>query len=180
MRKPTHEANLKKCLLGASGICVCAWEDSANSHDSFSSHLCDQQPHLHRFSNTDSGFLSSQSHRCSSYSKRSSQQSSVSSHLSTQHTTKQSSSIVSEMVKSESISQNLQAESGVRSFQNFTQKVSSNSSISSTVTITSNNQSVDEVDYRNRTELAPPAIPQKTRRKQERQSSPYDNVTDGM
>lgn len=122
--------------------------------------------------------MSSQSHRCSSYSKRSSQQSSISSH----NMSKQSNSFVSssEIVKSESITQNLHGESS--SVKNFSQKVSSNSSISSSVTITSNNQSVnfgiDEVDYADKNQLAPPAIPQKTRRK-ERQSSPYDNVSDG-
>lgn len=116
--------------------------------------------------------MSSQSHRCSSYSKRSSQQSSISSHMS-----KQASSVVSEMIKSESITQNLHAESS--SVKNFTQKVSSNSSISSSVTVTSNNFGVDTVDFRDKNELMPPAIPQKTRRKQDRQSSPYDNVTDG-
>lgn len=129
--------------------------------------------HLHRFSNTDSGFMSAHSHRCSGYSKRSSQQSSVScSH-------KQSSSVISEMIKSDSVTQNLHTEGvTVKNVQNFTHKVSSNSSISSTVTITSNNQLanlvVDGVG------LVPPAIPQKTRRKQDRQSSPYDNVSEGM
>lgn len=128
--------------------------------------------------------MSAHSHRCSSYSKRSSQQSSISSHLSSQHVSKQSSNVASEMVKSESVTQNLRAENvTMKNVQNFTHKVSSNSSISSTVTITSNNQSVnlgvDEADYQGRNELLPPAIPQKTRRKQERQSSPYDNVSDG-
>lgn len=90
---------------------------------------------------------------------------------------KQSSSVVAELIKSESITQNLHAESS--SVKNFTQKVSSNSSISSSVTVTSNNFGVDEVDFRGKSELVPPAIPQKTRRKQDRQASPYDNVTDG-
>lgn len=89
---------------------------------------------------------------------------------------KQSNNVVSEMIKSESITQNLHAETS--SIKNFTQKVSSNSSISSSVTVTSS-FGIDQVDFRGKKELMPPAIPQKTRKKQDRQSSPYDNVTDG-
>lgn len=141
---------------------------------------------MHRFSNTDSGFMSSHSHRCSSYSKRSSQQSSISSHMNMSTTKQQSSSMVSsEMFKSESVTQNLsQHAESASSVKSFTQKVSSNSSISSSVTVTGGGSNgrllgVDEVDFRNKNELMPPAIPQKTRRKQDRQSSPYDNVSDG-
>lgn len=138
-----------------------SWEES--SLNSNISHITDQCDY-NRLSNTDSGFMSSQSYRSSSYSKRSSQQSSVS----TQWVSKQ----MSETVKSESVMHNLVKESeghlSVKSF-NHKSSSSSNSSLVSTIVNTQGNDTTDSI---------PPAIPQKTRKKQERQPSPYDNVPD--
>lgn len=162
-------------ISGANGS-HSSWEESSLSSN-ISSQITDQHYDYNRLSNTDSGFMSSQSYRSSSYSKRSSQQSSVSSQWGshTQHTTKQMSA---ESVKTESVVQSLLKEGdSLLSVKNFNQKTSSSSSSSSLVsTIMSGGQqmSISEVDD----DSQPPAIPQKTRRKQERQPSPYDNVPD--
>lgn len=108
--------------------------------------------------------MSSQSYRSSNYSKRSSQQSSVSWGT---HITKTS----TETVKTE-------GHLAVKSFSQKTSSSSSSSSLVSTVMCSGGGQmSVSELDSVVNDTL-PPAIPQKTRRKQERQPSPYDNVPD--
>lgn len=76
------------------------------------------------------------------------------------------------------MNQNMRSENRItskNSVQNFSQKTS--------MSVLSNNHSLlsvagDEVDFRGNDEHAPPAIPQKMRRKQDRQPSPYDNVPD--
>lgn len=66
------------------------------------------------------------------------------------------------------------------SVHNFKQKVtSSNSAMLMNVANSSNLVlGADEVDCRVSDNCIPPAIPQKTKRKQDRQPSPYDNVPD--
>lgn len=123
---------------------------------------------LNRLSNTDSGFVSIHSQRNSSYSKRSSQQSTVSAQWTTaQQAYAKQSATENHVVKYESHAQ-----------------TSCNSTQTSMKTERSlydcSGLSVDEVDccLRNEDDL-PPAIPQKTKRKSDRQPSPYDNVPDG-
>ncbi|XP_063912311.1 guanine nucleotide-releasing factor 2 isoform X2 [Zophobas morio] len=154
-----------------------SWEESSLSSN-ISSQIPDQQYDYNRLSNTDSGFMSSQSYRSSSYSKRSSQQSSVSSQWVThQHMVKQ----VSAEVKAENVVQNFGKDNeGYLTIRNFNQKTSSSSSSSSLVSTVMNlghQITTNEPDTIFDDSL-PPAIPQKTRRKQERQPSPYDNVPD--
>lgn len=132
---------------------------------------------LKRLSNTDSGFGSLTSQRSSAISKRSS----GSSHISTMHqySTKHSTSTVTEIVKSESITQNLKsfAESQMvsNSVQSFRHQ-SSSSNVSTNMTMLIGSDEVDNVSFIDDTV---PPIPQKTKRKPERQPSPYDNVPDG-
>ncbi|KAJ8984636.1 hypothetical protein NQ317_009864 [Molorchus minor] len=158
-------------IFGANGSNT-SWEESSLS-SSVSNHNSEHHTSVndyHRLSNTDSGIVSV---RSSSYSKRSSQQSSVSSQF-THHVSKHSSNAVSDLVKSESLLQNLH-----RSFENqvtlrnFNQEVSSSGS---RMILSSNNVSRDELDFLRAD--TPPAIPQKTKRKTDRQPSPYDNVPD--
>lgn len=163
-------------ILGANGTCN-YWEDSVmNSTQNASISLLNQSNELNvtnsevnRLSNTDSGFVSI-SQRSSGYSKRSSQQSTISS----QWSSKLSSSTVTEIMKSENIIHKSfnATQSQMRTELNFKQNTSSSSAHSSFVT------SRDEVDQRVSFDDTPPAIPQKTRKKQERQPSPYDNVPD--
>ncbi|XP_068910533.1 guanine nucleotide-releasing factor 2 isoform X6 [Tenebrio molitor] len=154
-----------------------SWEESSLSSN-ISSAITDQHYDYNRLSNTDSGFMSVQSY--TSYSKRSSQQSSVSSQWAShqQHMSKQSST---EATKTESVVHNVHKDNDAHlTIKNFNQKSSSSSSSSSLVSaIVSAGQhmSISEVDSVVDDSL-PPAIPQKTRRKQERQPSPYDNVPD--
>lgn len=131
---------------------------------------------LKRLSNTDSGFGSLTSQRSSAISKRSS----GSSHISTIHQySKHATSTVTEIVKSESITQNLKsfAENQVvsNSIQSFRHQ-SSSSNVSTNMTMLIGSDEVDNVSFID--ETVPP-IPQKTKRKPERQPSPYDNVPDG-
>ncbi|XP_044756860.1 guanine nucleotide-releasing factor 2 isoform X2 [Coccinella septempunctata] len=153
-----------------------SWEESSLS-SSISNHanLNQAQYDYHRLSNTDSGIVSSESYRSSYYSKRSSQQSTIS----TQQVTKHSVNSSSEMVKSESFAQSL-AESATYQLsvkcQNQ-QKTSSSSSIVSTNTQTSSGK--EEADFASLGTVSPPPLPQKTKKKQERQPSPYDNVPEG-
>lgn len=122
----------------------------------------------HRLSNTDSGILSIRS----SYSKRSSQQSSISSQF-THHMSKHASNM-SEMMQAEGLLQNLQRGfEGQVTFKNFSHSSTSSSSV---VMVSNASLSRDELDFLN--EEVPPAIPQKTKRKTDRQPSPYDNVPD--
>lgn len=128
---------------------------------------------LKRFSNADSGFGSLTSHRSSAISKRSS----GSSHISTtiQQYSKQSSN--TEIVKSESIMQNLQSlnENQIikHSVQSFSHESSSSSSNMTTLHVGG-----DDVDNILMDDDVVPPIPQKTKRRTERQPSPYDNVPD--
>ncbi|KAL3278461.1 hypothetical protein HHI36_013782 [Cryptolaemus montrouzieri] len=148
-----------------------SWEESSLS-SSISNHtnLNQAQYDYHRLSNTDSGILSSESYRSSYYSKRSSQQSTISS----QQVTKHSANSSNEMVKSESYSHSL-SESTVNhlSVKSTNQKTSSSSSIVSTITQFSLGK--DDVDSVGNT-VSPPPLPQKTKKKQDRQPSPYDNL----
>jgi hypothetical protein len=163
-------------ILGGNGS-HSSWEESSLSSN-ISSAITDQHYDYNRLSNTDSGFMSVQSY--TSYSKRSSQQSSVSSQWAShqQHMSKQSST---EATKTESVVHNVHKDNDAHlTIKNFNQKSSSSSSSSSLVSaIVSAGQhmSISEVDSVVDDSL-PPAIPQKTRRKQERQPSPYDNVPD--
>lgn len=163
---------------GTNGVCSCTWDDT-NSHGSICNQSRDMPNHdFNRLSNTDSGIASLQSHRSSSYSKRSSQQSSASSQWNVLNSSKQNSH--SEMVKSESMVQNVRSESRTtmkNSVHSFTQKMNSSSSTTVTNVTTNARDGVDEVDFVD--ENVPPAIPLKTRRKQDRQPSPYDNVPEG-
>ncbi|RZB41593.1 guanine nucleotide-releasing factor 2, partial [Asbolus verrucosus] len=168
-------------IFGANGS-QNSWEESSLSSN-ISNQITDHHHDYHRLSNTDSGFMSSQSYRSSSYSKRSSQQSCVSSQWATQQMSKQSSNTLSETFKTESVVHNLhKSTDGHLTIKNFNQKTSSSSSSSSLVsTIVSGGQqvSISEIDSIIDDSSVPPAIPQKTRRKQqERQPSPYDNVPD--
>ncbi|KAJ8965473.1 hypothetical protein NQ314_004118 [Rhamnusium bicolor] len=152
-------------IFGANGSN--SWEESSLS-SSISNHNSDHHTSVndyHRLSNTDSGIVSIRS----SYSKRSSQQSSVSSQV-MHHISKHSLNTMAEMVKSGSIFENMH-----RSFDNqVTIKNFSQASSSSVVMVSNSSLNRDELDF---TEI-PPAIPQKTKRKTERQPSPYDNVPD--
>nr|XP_015838148.1 PREDICTED: guanine nucleotide-releasing factor 2 isoform X5 [Tribolium castaneum] len=151
-------------IFGANGS-HSSWEES-----SLSSNISGQITDYNRLSNTDSGFISSQSYRSSSYSKRSSQQSSVSSQWA-QHTSKMS----TETVKTESTMHSVHKEGdSLLTIKNFDQKTSSSSSSSSLVStiVNAGQLSITDAD-----ETQPPAVPQKTKRK-ERQPSPYDNVPD--
>ncbi|KAK9887618.1 hypothetical protein WA026_023577 [Henosepilachna vigintioctopunctata] len=153
-----------------------SWEESSLS-SSVSNHanLNQAQYDYHRLSNTDSGIVSSESYRSSYYSKRSSQQSTMSS----QQVVKHSAHSSTEMVKSESVSHSL-SESTVNhlSVRSSNQKTSSSSSIVSTTTQYSlgrddNDCTVHAIDCHT---VSPPPIPQKTKKKQDRLPSPYDNV----
>lgn len=84
------------------------------------------------------------------------------------------SSNISELMQSESLLHNLQRGfEGQVTFKNFSH--SSKSSLS-TVMVSNASLNRDELDFLN--EEMPPAIPQKTKRKTDRQPSPYDNVPD--
>lgn len=127
---------------------------------------------MKRFSNADSGFGSLTSHRSSAISKRSS----GSSHISTtiQQYSKQTSS--TEIVKSESIVQNLKSLTenqtiSHHSIQSYAQGISSSNSASLRI-------GNDEIDHINLEQDVVPPIPQKTKRRSDRQPSPYDNVPD--
>ncbi|XP_031332438.1 guanine nucleotide-releasing factor 2 isoform X3 [Photinus pyralis] len=163
-------------IAGANGIDN-YWDDSllSNVQDSSisllnqSNELNITNKEMNRLSNADSGFVSMVSQRSSGYSKRSSQQSTVSSQWSSQQGFAKHS--VTEITKSENVIQKTFT-SQSRTEVNFKHNTSSSSTVSN---FHSNGQSFtrDEVF-----EEAPPAIPQKTRRKPERQPSPYDNVPD--
>lgn len=113
----------------------------------------------HRLSNTDSGIMSV---RSSNYSKRSSQQSTTSQ----QQQQQQQKQHHNEMIKSESIVQNLNKT--IETCLTLKSSTTSTTTTSSSYTLITNND--DDL---------PPAIPQKTKRKSEqRQPSPYDNVPD--
>ena len=88
---------------------------------------------------------------------------------------------VSAEVKAENVVQNFGKDNeGYLTIRNFNQKTSSSSSSSSLVSTVMNlghQITTNEPDTIFDDSL-PPAIPQKTRRKQERQPSPYDNVPD--
>ncbi|XP_023311125.1 guanine nucleotide-releasing factor 2 isoform X3 [Anoplophora glabripennis] len=155
-------------IFGANGSN--SWEESSlsssisNSNNERHTSVND----YHRLSNTDSGILSIRSN----YSKRSSQQSSISTQF-THHMSKHSSN-VSEMAQSESLLQNLHRSfENQLSFKNFSHSSSSSSSV---VMVANAGLGRDELDFSN--EEIPPAIPQKTKRKTDRQPSPYDNVPD--
>ncbi|XP_049821190.1 guanine nucleotide-releasing factor 2 isoform X3 [Aethina tumida] len=160
-------------IIGANGSHN-SWEESSLSSslsNNNSDHITSVNDY-HRLSNTDSGIVS---FRSSSYSKRSSQQSSISSQFGSggHHITSKHSANVSEMVKSESTLQNLYLGDNQLSVGSFSHKTSNSSSV------TVSNESVfnrDEMDLGG--DETPPAIPQKTRKKHERQPSPYDNVPD--
>lgn len=108
--------------------------------------------------------MSSQSYRSSNYSKRSSQQSSV--------------SWGAQITKTSTETFKTDGHLAVKSFSQKTSSSSSSSSLVSTVMCSGGGQmSACELDSVVNDTL-PPAIPQKTRRKQERQPSPYDNVPD--
>ncbi|XP_045467095.1 guanine nucleotide-releasing factor 2 isoform X2 [Harmonia axyridis] len=152
-----------------------SWEESSLS-SSISTHanLNQAQYDYHRLSNTDSGIVSSESYRSSYYSKRSSQQSTIS----TQQVLKNSVNLSSEMVKSESYTNSLSEPSVYHlSVKSQNQKTSSSSSIVSTTTQFSLGK--DENDLTTSSTISPPPLPQKTKKKQERQPSPYDNVPEG-
>ncbi|XP_066141554.1 guanine nucleotide-releasing factor 2 isoform X3 [Euwallacea fornicatus] len=135
-----------------------SWEDSSSS--GISNHHLDLQTSVndyHRLSTTDSGIMSI---RSSSYSKRSSQQSSVS----------------AQFCASRPSNENALDNSAI--FKTFSQKSSSSSS---TLVVSNSSHSIvsrhgfDVIGG----DEAPPALPQKIRRKPEqRQPSPYDNVPD--
>lgn len=118
--------------------------------------------------------MSAHSQRSSSYSKRSSQQSSVS--WSAHHMSKQS-NIHSE-IHSEKLLHSENSTAAHSNIENFSQKVSSSSSSMLMNMVNSSHLTLgtDEVDCRVSDNCIPPAIPQKTKRKQDRQPSPYDNV----
>ena len=152
-------------ITASNGLTNLSWQeqDSHSTHHLFFNQSVDSQVN-NRLSNTDSGFMSVQSHRRSNYSKRSSQQSSTSSQWNVQHSRQQ----MSETVKSESISHGTTCEE-----QTYVQKLYTSSAYSS-----STMKIIDGVESKIITDQdsIPPAIPQKTRRKIERQPSPYDNV----
>ncbi|XP_071051039.1 guanine nucleotide-releasing factor 2 isoform X3 [Onthophagus taurus] len=130
------------------------WHDDIQNTSSHSSQTNNEDANsftLHRLSNTDSGFMSVQSHRSSSYSKRSSQQSVVS----TQWTSQKTCCVKQEAVVFSSSSSKM---------------ASSNNAIVSELNASYGN--IDECDDGSN-ENVPPPIPQKMRR---RQPSPYDNV----
>ncbi|KAK4883634.1 hypothetical protein RN001_006953 [Aquatica leii] len=163
-------------IAGANGLDN-YWDDSLLSNaQNASISLLNQSNELtdiNRLSNADSDFVSMVSQRSSGYSKRSSQQSSVSSQWSSQQGfSKQSSNTITEVTKSESVIQkSFNLVSQTRAEVNFKQNLSS-STISSYCG-NSNSITKDEVF-----DDTPPAIPQKTKRKPDRQPSPYDNVPD--
>ncbi|CAH1132187.1 unnamed protein product [Ceutorhynchus assimilis] len=141
------------------GIGSNSWEESSLS-SGISNHHLDLHTSVndyHRLSNTDSGIVSI---RSSSYSKRSSQQSSVSAQFS------------STRPSAENI-----PDSPSTVVKNFSQKSSSSSS---TLVVSNSTHSIvsgRQQGYEMATSELPPAIPQKTKRKTEhRQPSPYDNV----
>ncbi|XP_030752643.1 guanine nucleotide-releasing factor 2 isoform X3 [Sitophilus oryzae] len=140
------------------GIGSNSWEESSLS-SGISNHNLDLQTTVndyHRLSNTDSGIVST---RSSSYSKRSSQQSSVSTQFCL--TSRQSND---HFLDSPSVA-----------VKSFAQKSSSSSS--STMVISNSSHSVVSKLGLDGDEI-PPAIPQKTKKKTEpRQPSPYDNVS---
>uniref|UniRef100_A0AAR5QHA7 CRK SH3-binding GNRP n=1 Tax=Dendroctonus ponderosae TaxID=77166 RepID=A0AAR5QHA7_DENPD len=140
------------------GIGPNSWEDSSSSGIS-NNHL-DLHASVndyHRLSNTDSGIVS---FRSSSYSKRSSQQSSVSAQFCT----------------SRPSNENL-LDSPSTVIKSFSQKSSSSSS--TLVVSNSSHSIVSRQGFELVGNETPPAIPQKTKKKTEpRQPSPYDNVPD--
>lgn len=132
---------------------------------------------LKRFSNADSGFGSLTSHRSSAISKRSS----GSSHVSTtiqQYSKQSTSSSSTEIVKSESIMQNLQSLNENQIVKHSVQSFSHESSTSSSSNMTTLHMGSDDIDNINLDDDIVPPIPQKTKRRTERQPSPYDNVPD--
>ncbi|KAK9701806.1 RasGEF domain [Popillia japonica] len=163
------------------------WPDDdsfANSHHHNLSLFLNQSNDFHhnRLSNTDSGFMSVQSLRNSSYSKRSSQQSTVSSQWSSQQcytSSKQTTSSSVTEVNADNLLEShknfIENQITLMNMRTVTQKTFLSSS-----EISSNHTSItigdDVADKSISDESIPPAIPQKTRRKQERQPSPYDNV----
>lgn len=167
--------------VGTHDTCNCTWEESSINNSTFnqSNDLQINNLEMKRLSNADSGYVSLHSQRNSSYSKRSSQQSSISAQWNVQQQSKQS-NVFSE-VKSESISQNFknvtESHSIIKnSIHSYSQRTS-NSSVTSVSNFTGGNLSisgVNEVDCVG--DGVPPALPQKTKKKQERQPSPYDNV----
>ncbi|XP_060526195.1 guanine nucleotide-releasing factor 2 isoform X2 [Cylas formicarius] len=130
-----------------------SWEESSLS-SAISNHNVDLHTSVndyHRLSNTDSGIMSI---RSSSYSKRSSQQSS----LSSQFTMRQ----MNDAFDNQTF------------LRNFSQKVSASNSM----LLVSNSSHSIKGCYEVKGDDAPPAIPQKTKKKTDRQPSPYDNVPD--
>ncbi|XP_074039176.1 C3G guanyl-nucleotide exchange factor isoform X3 [Leptinotarsa decemlineata] len=121
----------------------------------------------HRLSNTDSGIVSM---RSSSYS-RSSQMSTTSSQV-TQQFSKQSNSQKS----FQNFNKSFDNQTVVKNFSQSNFSQSSSSSSSSVVMVANSSSCRDVVDFA--CEEVPPAIPQKTKKKTERNPSPYDNVPD--
>ncbi|KAJ8920408.1 hypothetical protein NQ315_005274, partial [Exocentrus adspersus] len=145
-----------------------SWEESSLS-SSISNHNSDHRHtsvnDYHRLSNADSGIVSVRS----SYSKRSSQQSSSSSQF-THHLAKYGNT--TEMGQAENVLQNLHRSlENQMMYKNFSHSATSSSSV---LMVSNSNNGTDEVDFLS--EDVPPAIPQKTKRKTDRQPSPYDNV----
>ncbi|KAL1505295.1 hypothetical protein ABEB36_004890 [Hypothenemus hampei] len=142
-----------------------SWEDSSSS--GISNHHLDLHTSVndyHRLSNTDSGIMSV---RSSSYSKRSSQQSSVSAHFNS----------------SRPSNDNL-LESPSTVFKTFSSQKSSTTTSSSTLVVSNSSSTftkntLDNTDDDVNVDDVPPAIPLKTKRKTEpRRPSPYDNVSE--
>ncbi|CAH0553656.1 unnamed protein product [Brassicogethes aeneus] len=161
-------------IIGANGSHN-SWEESSLSSsvsNNNSEHNITSVNDYHRLSNTDSGIVSI---RSSSYSKRSSQQSAVSAQFCSAHAMHTATETSSSMVKSESVLQSLCLENQL-SVGNFSSVKTSKSSSATVSTESVFNR--DEIDCGGVERDTPPAIPMKTRKKNERQPSPYDNVPD--
>lgn len=148
-------------MIGTNGSYNCPWEDISTNSPISTVNIFNQSSELHsnnlelkRLSNTDSGYISLYSQRNSSYSARNSNHSSISTQWNSQNNKH------TELIQTRS------------NMQSVSQKITT----TTVYTAGSSGNDRDEVDCSSMDE--PPAIPQKTRKKPERQPSPYDNVPD--